>query len=48
MLWMMNKPYMMQFFNPETRVIGIIMLSIGGLMIASGFFVMNKIASIDI
>jgi tight adherence protein B len=48
LLWMMNKPYMMQFFNPETRVIGIIMLSIGGLMIAAGFFVMNKIASIDI
>lgn len=48
MLWFMNKPYMMQFFNPETRVIGIIMLSIGGSMIAAGFFVMNKIASIDI
>jgi tight adherence protein B len=47
-LWFINRPYMMEFFNPETRLIGIIMLSIGALMIASGYFVMMKIANIEV
>jgi tight adherence protein B len=47
-LWLVNRPYMMQFFNPETRLFGIIALVIGGLMIISGYFVMTKIASIDV
>ncbi len=47
-LWLLNRPYMMEFFNPETRLVGIIMLSIGALMIISGYFVMTKIASIEV
>lgn len=47
-LWFINRPYMMEFFNPETRLIGIIMLTIGALMIASGYFVMMKIANIEV
>jgi tight adherence protein B len=47
-LWLLNRPYLMEFFNPETRLIGMIMLTIGGLMILSGYFVMMKIASIDV
>ncbi len=47
-LWFLNRPYMMEFFNPETRVFGLIMLSIGALMIISGYFVMTKIASIEV
>jgi tight adherence protein B len=47
-LWVLNRPYMMEFFNPETRVVGLIMLSIGALMIISGYFVMTKIASIEV
>jgi len=47
-LWILNRPYMMEFFNPETRVAGIIMLSIGAMMIISGYFVMTKIASIEV
>jgi len=47
-LWLLNKPYMMEFFNPETRVVGLILLSIGGLMIISGYFVMTKIATIEV
>jgi len=47
-LWLLNKPYMMEFFNPETRIPGIIALSIGGLMIMGGYFVMNKIATIEV
>ena len=47
-LWLLNRPYMMEFFNPETRVPGIIALSVGGIMIASGYFVMTRIATIDV
>jgi tight adherence protein B len=47
-LWILNRPYMMEFFNPETRLVGLIMLSIGALMIISGYFVMTKIATIDV
>ncbi len=47
-LFALNRPYMMQFFNPETRLIGIPMLIVGGLMILAGYFVMVKIATIDV
>lgn len=47
-LFALNRPYMMQFFNPETRLIGIPMLIVGGLMITAGYFVMVRIASIDV
>jgi tight adherence protein B len=47
-LWLLNRPYMMEFFNPETRVPGIIALSVGGMMIAAGYFVMTRIATIDV
>jgi len=47
-LWILNRPYMMEFFNPETRVVGLILLTIGAIMIISGYFVMTKIATIDV
>jgi tight adherence protein B len=47
-LWLVNKPYMMQFFNPETKFIGITMLVIGGMMIAAGYYVMMRIANIEV
>lgn len=47
-LWIINRPYMMQFFNPETRLIGISMLSVGALMVIAGYYVMNRIAQIEI
>ena len=47
-LWVVNRPYMMQFFNPETRVVGLIMLSIGALMVFSGYYVMTRLARIDV
>jgi tight adherence protein B len=47
-LWLINRPYMMQFFNPDTRLIGISMLSIGALMVIAGYYVMNRIAQIEI
>jgi tight adherence protein B len=47
-LWLVNRPYMMQFFNPETRIAGIAALLIGGLMVMMGYFVMVRIASIEV
>ena len=47
-LWVLNKPYMMQFFNPETRIVGIVSLVIAGIMIISGALVMRKIGNIDV
>ncbi|HSF81412.1 MAG TPA: type II secretion system F family protein [Anaerolineales bacterium] len=47
-LWLVNRPYMMEFFNPETRVVGIIMLTIGVMMVASGYYAMTRLARIDV
>jgi tight adherence protein B len=47
-LWLLNRPYMMEFFNPETRIPGLVMLTIGGMMIAAGYFVMTRIATIEV
>jgi len=47
-LYGMNRPYMMEFINHETRIFGIIALTIAGLMVLSGYFVMTKIANIDV
>jgi tight adherence protein B len=47
-LWLLNKPYMMQFFNPETKIVGIVVLVIGALMVLSGYFIMTRIANIEV
>jgi tight adherence protein B len=47
-LWFMNRPYMMMFFNPESRMIGIPVLIFGALMIFFGYIVMSKIAAIEV
>jgi tight adherence protein B len=47
-LWFMNRKYMMEFFNPATRMVGIPMLVFGGFMILAGYLVMNKISDIDV
>jgi tight adherence protein B len=47
-LWVLNRPYMMQFFNPETRIVGIVALVIAGMMIIAGSFVMRKISNIEV
>lgn len=47
-LYFLNRPYMMNFFNPDTRFFGIIMLVGAGLLIITGYFAMNKIADIQI
>jgi tight adherence protein B len=47
-LYFLNRPYMMMFVNPETRMFGIPALIFGALMIMSGYFVMRKIAAIEV
>jgi tight adherence protein B len=47
-LWFLNRPYMMLFFDPDSRMIGIPLLAIGAIMIIAGYFVMTKIADIEV
>lgn len=47
-MYFINRGYMMRFFNPATRMYGIPALIIGAFMIAIGYFVMTKIASIEV
>jgi tight adherence protein B len=47
-LWFMNRPYMMLFFDPDSRMIGIPVLIFGGLMVFSGYMIMGKIADIEV
>jgi tight adherence protein B len=48
LLYVVNRPYIMQFFNPATKTCGIPMLILAGSMIAAGFYITQKIVSIDI
>jgi tight adherence protein B len=48
LMYFLNRQYMMRFFNPSTRMYGIPALIIGAFMILIGYFVMTKIASIEV
>jgi tight adherence protein B len=48
LLFLVNREYIMEFFNPETRTCGYPLLGLAGLMIVSGFIAVQKIVSIDI
>ncbi len=48
LLFLVNRPYLMQFFNPETRACGIPLLILAGIMIVAGFMITQKIVNIDI
>jgi tight adherence protein B len=47
-LYVVNRPYMMEFFIQENVPCGYIALAIAGLMIIAGYFAMNKLAQIEI
>jgi tight adherence protein B len=47
-LWFLNRDYMMEFFNPATRIPGIIAMVIAAIMITSGYFIMNKIGNVEV
>jgi len=48
LLFVVNRPYVMQFFNPETRSCGIPLVVLAALMVISGFAITQKIVDIDI
>ncbi|OGO19823.1 MAG: hypothetical protein A2Z14_06235 [Chloroflexi bacterium RBG_16_48_8] len=48
LLFLINRPYIMQFFNPETRGCGIPIIVLAGIMVITGFVVVQKIVKIDI
>lgn len=48
LLFVLNKDYIMQFFNPETRNCGIPLIILASIMITTGFIVTQKIVDIDI
>jgi tight adherence protein B len=48
LLYLINRPYIMQFFNPATRTCGIPMLCAAAFMIGFGFWITQKIVTIDI
>jgi len=47
-LYLLNREYMMEFFKPESVPCGYIALGVGALMIAGGYFAMNKLADIEV
>jgi tight adherence protein B len=47
-MYFINRGYMMRFFNPATRMFGIPALIIGAFMIVIGYFLMQRIASIEV
>ena len=47
-MYFLNRSYMMRFFNPETRSLGIPILIAGAFMIAIGYWLMTKIADIEV
>ncbi|HEX9680884.1 MAG TPA: type II secretion system F family protein [Anaerolineales bacterium] len=47
-LFLVNRSYVMQFFNPETRACGIPMLCLAATMVIVGFTLTQKIVKIDI
>jgi tight adherence protein B len=47
-LYFVQRPYVMEFFAPKTRMAGIPALICGALMIATGYFVMTRIANIEV
>lgn len=47
-LYVMNRDYMMLFFESETKIIGYIALGVAAILVFSGYMVMNKIANIEV
>lgn len=48
LLFLINRSYIMQFFNPETRNCGIPIIVLAAVMIITGFIATQKIVDIDI
>ena len=47
-LYLLNREYIMEFFQPESGICGIIALVVAGLMIIAGYYAMNKLGDIEV
>ncbi len=47
-MYFLNRPYMLLFFDPKTRWLGIPALIAAGLLILTGYFTMRKLADIEV
>jgi tight adherence protein B len=47
-LWFINREYIMEFFNPERGICGYIALIVAGVLIMIGYYVMTRIADIEV
>ncbi|MFC2028522.1 type II secretion system F family protein [Chloroflexota bacterium] len=47
-LWFINRAYIMEFFLPERGICGYIALSAAGILIVIGYYVMMRIADIEV
>jgi tight adherence protein B len=47
-LWFINNAYIMEFFNPKWAMCGYIALGAAGLLIVIGYFIMTRIADIEV
>jgi len=47
-MYFLNRSYMMNFFNEETRMFGIPILITGAVLIAMGYWMMTRIADIEV
>jgi Flp pilus assembly protein TadB len=47
-LWFLNRSYVMEFFNQENILCGGIALGGAGMLIAIGYFVMTRIANVEV
>jgi tight adherence protein B len=47
-LWFINKDYMLEFFTPENLVCGVASLVTAAFLIGIGYFVMTRIAKIEV
>ncbi|GAP21031.1 type II secretion system F family protein [Leptolinea tardivitalis] len=47
-LYLVNRPYMMEFFNKENVPCGYISLGLGALLIFAGYMSMNKLGDIEV
>ena len=48
LLWFLNRSYMMQFFIKENIICGSIALGLAALLIGTGYFIMTRIAKIEV
>ncbi|MBE9524689.1 MAG: type II secretion system F family protein [Chloroflexi bacterium] len=48
LLWFLNRSYMMSLFNPSTIYCGISVIVLAVIMVSTGYFVMTRIADIEV